>query len=287
MRRPRSRAVLALALPAALLATACSSGGSSQPAVPTVAPAQTFRLAHVVPSAAASPRGTTTVGFTILQPSGAPLTRFRSGPGPHTGVHVILVRDDLSLIIHRHPHPAANGRVELPVRFTSPGRYRMLVDVYPDLPGAGLRNFQLHSDLVVAGKEHARPLPGFSPTATVAGYRFHVVGRPQIAALQPSFMTITVRAPDGSPARFSPWYGALAHAIFFRKGTLDYFHTHVCAPGAGGCASLVGGGRLTGRATPGRLRIGLLLPAPGVWRLFLQTRSGRRVLTAPFTLTAR
>ena len=34
-----------------------------------------------------------------------------------------------------------------------------------------------------------------------------------------------------------PWYGALAHAIFFRKGTLDYFHTHVCAPDVTACTS--------------------------------------------------
>ena len=34
----------------------------------------------------------------------------------------------------------------------------------------------------------------------------------------------------GRPARFTPWFGALAHAIFFRAGSLDYFHTHVCAP---------------------------------------------------------
>ncbi len=50
-----------------------------------------------------------TLSFTVAQPSGAPLVHYRTGPGPHTGVHLILVRDDLATIIHRHPPIAANG----------------------------------------------------------------------------------------------------------------------------------------------------------------------------------
>ena len=88
--------------------------------------------------------------------------------------------------------------------------------------------------------------------------------------------------------RFTPYYGALAHAIFFRQGTLDYFHTHVCAPKASGCTSTLGGATVTGSTSkPGKLTVGVLLPAPGTWRLFLQTKVGDRILTAPFTLRVR
>ncbi len=84
---------------------------------------------------------------------------------------------------------------------------------------------------------------------------------------------------------FTPWYGALAHAIFFRVRTLDYFHTHVCAPGASGCTSSLGATRVEGSSsTPGRLRVGVLVPVAGTWRLFLQCRANGRVLTVPFTL---
>ena len=93
---------------------------------------------------------------------------------------------------------------------------------------------------------------------------------------------------SGKPARFSPWYGALAHAIFFRKGSLDYFHTHVCGASAGGCTATLGGSRVTGTSTsPGVLNVGVLVPVPGTWRLFLQTRIDGRVVTAPFTLTVK
>ena len=94
--------------------------------------------------------------------------------------------------------------------------------------------------------------------------------------------------PTGAPATFTPWFGALAHAIFFRAGSLDYFHTHVCSAGMPGCTSVLGTVRVTGTATrPGQLRVGVLLPVPGTWRMFLQTKADGRVLTAPFTLTVR
>ena len=96
------------------------------------------------------------------------------------------------------------------------------------------------------------------------------------------------RPATASRRKFTPWYGALAHAIFFRQGSLDYFHTHVCAPGASGCTSLLGGASVAGTSsTPGKLRVGVLVPVAGTWRLFLQTKVNGHVLTAPFTLRVR
>ena len=123
---------------------------------------------------------------------------------------------------------------------------------------------------------------------TVDGYRFALQAKPRLRAIQPNFLTLHVTRPDGSPARFTPWFGALAHAIFFRAGTLDYFHTHVCSANASGCTSVLGGSRVVGTETkPGVLRVGVLLPVSGTWRLFLQTKADGHVLTAPFTLNVR
>ena len=101
-------------------------------------------------------------------------------------------------------------------------------------------------------------------------------------------MNATVVDPAGRPVKFVPWYGALAHAIFFRKGSLDYFHTHVCSPGATGCTSILGGARAVGSSSrPGRLNVVVLVPLPGTWRLFLQFQANGKILTAPFTLRVR
>ena len=272
---------------AVLLAVALAGcGSSSSPPQITIGAARTYRLAGFAPAglAAAKP---TRISFRIDQPSGAPLTKYRNGSGPHTGVHLIIVRSDLGAIIHQHPKPGADGEFEPLVTFPTPGRYRVVVDVYPQLTGP-LRNFQLFRWVTVPGAAPHASLPPFRPTVTVDGYRFALSGRPHLRAVQANFLTLHVTRPNGTPAAFTPWFGALAHAIFFQVGTLSYFHTHVCSAQTSGCTSILGGTRVTGTQTrPGVLRVGVLLPDGGTWRLFLQCKVDGRILTAPFTLRVR
>lgn len=278
---------LLLAPGLALILSACVGSSSAGPNIPTIPPARTYKLAGLEPTKNVPPGRQTNLSFTLEQPNGQPLTDYRTGPGPHTGVHVILVRDDLSTIIHNHPPVGPSGRIDDPITFQVPGKYRLVVDAYPNTTGPQ-RNFQLFGKIDVAGNAHNKPLPPFNPTVDVDGYRFHIEGAPKLKAIQAAFLKLTVTDPDGKPARFEPWYGALAHAIFFRSGSLDYFHTHVCAPGATGCTSLLGGASVSGSsATPGKMRVGVLLPVSGTWRLFLQCRVDGRTLTAPFTLDVK
>jgi hypothetical protein len=269
---------------ALLVLAGCSS---SRPSVPTIGAARTFALTGFAPLRIPHP-GTARLSFTIRQPSGAALTSYRRGAGPHTGVHLIFVRRDLSVIIHRHPPIGADGRISQVIDFPSPGPYRVLVDAYPAVKGAP-RNFQLHTEVNVAGAYHPQPLPPFSPRVTVDGYHVTLAAPRTLHAIVPAHMTATVTSPSGKPLTFVPWYGALAHAVFFRDSkTLDYFHTHVCGPNTPGCTSIFGGAKVTGTSTkPGKLQVGVLLPVAGTWRLFLQFKAGGRILTAPFTLTVK
>ena len=270
-----------LASLALLLAGCASSSGTL-----TVGAARTFRLAQFTPTtfAAGKPQQ---ISFTIEQPSGVPLTSYRTGSGPHTGVHLIIVRSDLGALVHKHPPIGADGRIAEKVTFPTAGRYRVVVDAYPKVTGL-LGNFQLFRWINVTGEPAPKPLPRSKTTVTVSGYRITLGHPPDLHAIRAAFLTLNVTRPDGTAARFTPWFGALAHAIFFRAGSLDYFHTHVCAAGMSGCTSVLGQTRVTGRATrPGQLRVGVLLPVPGTWRLFVQCKVDGRVLTAPFTLTVR
>ena len=276
------RLVSLLAL--AALASGCSS--SSGPAPPKIAPARVYKLAGFAPAGTVRPGRPTAISFAIDQPSGKTLTDYRTGSGPHTGVHLIVVRDDLSLIIHRHPPLGAGGRFSQRVVFPLPGRYRVIVDAYPKT--GAVPNFQLFRDVTVAGPARAKPLGPYRASQTVGGFRFVAPARPRLRALQAGFLQIRVTDAAGRPARFVPWYGALAHAIFFRQGTLDYFHTHVCGTRATGCATAIGGARISGTSTaPGTLNIGVLLPAAGTWRLFVQARPDGHLVTAPYTLRVR
>ena len=259
----------------AVLALAGCGGGGGAPSV-SVPAARTYSLV-------AKTRGKL-LTLKIVQPNGTPLTRLRHGAGPHTGVHVIVVRRDLDVLLHVHPPVAASGTFTADLSPLPPGPYRVVVDVYPASPGP-LPNFQLFSTLRIQGAYAAASLPPLHERETVDGYTFTLHGSPKLRAIEPGFLSFTV-THEGRPTRFTPWFGALAHAIFFRRGTLDYFHTHVCAPGAAGCTSVLGSAKVTGSsATPGRLDVGVLVPVAGRWRLFLQCKVDGHVLTAPFTLT--
>ena len=86
----------------------CGSGPSSGPAI-TVQAARRYQVTHFTPARPIAAHVPTPVSFTIDQPSGRPLTSYRTGSGPHTGVHLIIVRTDLGVLIHRHPPVGAAG----------------------------------------------------------------------------------------------------------------------------------------------------------------------------------
>lgn len=285
-----TRRLLALPLVAAAVAASAgcgSSGGGAEE--PTIQKALTTHTVDFQPAGPVQPGKPVKVSFRIVQPSGDKLvtmTRFRTGNGPHTGVHMIIVRDDLGAIIHRHPPIGPNGTFTQQVTFPSPGKYRLVLDVYP--ASGPLPNFQLlDRQITVKGPYKAQPLPPPSTTATVDGYHFKItkVVPAKLRAIDPALISMTMTDPQGKPLKLTPWYGALAHAIFFHEGRFEYFHTHVCSPGAGGCTSILAGNKVTGSsATPGRMTVGVILPDSGTWRLFLQLQAGHKLLTAPFTL---
>ena len=101
----------ALAAVAVTLAASGCGGGSSTPDFPTLQAAQTYELADFQPSGSVRPNEPTEVSFTIDQPNGEPLTDYQGGDGPHTGVHLIFVRDDLSELVHHHPPVGPDGQV--------------------------------------------------------------------------------------------------------------------------------------------------------------------------------
>ena len=280
MRRPAP--MLALVL---LAAAGCGSG-SGGVSLPVIPPAKQYHLSGFEPSGPVKSGQPVTVKFTVVQPSGAPLVHYRTGPGPHTGVHLIIVRDDLSTIIHRHPPIGPGGRISERVRFPAPGPYHVVVDIYPATKGPLYTNFQITQAIHVRGRYRPQPIGAFRPVVKADGYTFRMGHVPRLRVAEAALIPVTVTDPDGKLAHFTPWYGALGHAIFFHQHDLAYFHTHICAPGLVGCTS-IGGATVSGTSTtPGVLKVGVLLPQGGTWRLFLQCKVDGHILTAPYTLKA-
>jgi hypothetical protein len=270
---------------AALVVGGCGSSGGAV-SVPHVAPARSYSLAGFQPSAPVVAGSPTTLSFRIQQPSGKPLTAYRTCCEPHEGVDLIIVRSDDSRIQYDDSDIGPNGRVSQPVTFPAPGRYRIVVDAYPKPTGpTSPLNFQLFTWVTVTGAYHPQAVPAYRPAQVVGGYRFAIQGHLRLKAIEATFLNIKVTDPGGRPAAFQSWRGALAHAIFIHQGSLDYSHTHVCSPGAIYCYSVLGARRVSGTSTsPGQLHVGVLLPEPGTWRLFLLTYIGGHHLVPTYTL---
>ena len=267
---------------------AAGCGGSSKSGFPTIQAARTYALEDSRPSGPCPPGSRSRVSFLIRQPDGTPLTQFKPRPRP---AHRRPPDHRAPRPEHdRPPAPAdRGGRNDQRARSRSPSPARTASSSTP-IRHDTARSATSSSSARCASRASTRrsrcrrsPRP---PTSTATASR--CTASPSLHAIQAGFLTVTVTDPDGKPARFTPWYGALAHAIFFRQGSLDYFHTHVCAPGASGCTSVLG-------ATQGHRQlvdtreadVGVLVPAPGTWRLFLQCRVDGHVLTAPFTLDVK
>ncbi len=177
---------------------------------------------------------------------------------------MIIVSDDLS---SDHPPSSTDPSPQRPRfgagRSPQAGGYTVLADVYPKT--GPLPNFQLRYDIHADGKATPQPLPPFKAVQTVDGYRVQTCkASPKLQVAVPKILKITVTAPNGKPAPFEVYYGALAHAIFFQKGTLAYFHTHVCGPNTPACTSIVGQPTIKAASTkPGVLHAGVLLPGVG------------------------
>src|SRR3954452_6483387 len=190
------------ALAVAVVAPIAGCGGSGDSGGltgPKVAPARTFKLNQVEPSGPVKAGQPTTIKFSIQQPDGRPLTRFKTGSGPHTGVHLIIVRKDLSTIIHRHPPIAPDGTITQKVTFPKPGPYRVLVDVYPKLGPNFQQNFQLFGNVAVSGAYNPTPLPAFKGKDTIAGDHFTMTVPSKVRSLRPEFLKVKITSPSGGP----------------------------------------------------------------------------------------
>jgi hypothetical protein len=195
------RSAAAFAIAAAVLALTGSllagcGGAVSAVSVPQVAPAKVFSLEGFEPPTPVTPGRPVTISFTVLLPSGKPLTQYKTRSGPHTGVHLIIVRDDLAYIIHQHPPVSPNGLLRQTVTFPASGPYKVLVDVYPNIPG-GQANFQLFQTVDVSGTYRPQPLPPFKPDLVVDGYHFHMQAHPALHAIQAQFVNVDVTDPHG------------------------------------------------------------------------------------------
>ncbi len=205
------------------------------------------------------PGATTDWQFRIVGDDGQVVTDFEDAHGQRS--HLILVRRDLTRFQHLHPELESNGTWHVEnLAFPDPGVYRAFVDVVVDGNPT-----TLGFDLFTAGAGDVEERPNSSSHATADEYEIELL-TDEIGARERSQLAFAVRR-DGEPVpELSQYLGALGHLVALREGDLAYLHVHPeeTAPDSG------------------RIEFGALFPTSGRYRLFLQAKPERNLITTQF-----
>lgn len=220
-----------------------------------------YRLVLDRPAAAA---GRQQVAFTIVGPSGRPVTAY--DVEHEKKLHLIAVRRDTSGFQHVHPTLGADGRWQTTLDLTA-GDWRL----YADFKATGAEPLVLGSDLFVPGGYAPVVDRPVSTTATVDGFTVAMSGA--IKAGTDSTVTLQVSKAGKPVTDLQPYLGAYGHLVALRGGDLAYLHVHP-----------------TGEPRDGKTKPGPAIefitnaPSPGRYRLFLDFKHGDVVRTAEFTV---
>jgi hypothetical protein len=205
------------------------------------------------------PRGSSAeVAFRIIGSDGRPVRDFDIEH--EKGMHLIVVRRDLTGFQHLHPSLDADGAWRATTTIPAAGSYRVFADFSHDG-----EPHTLASDLAGDGRVDWHELPPETNTAMTAdGYDVEVAGGSAEAGREAELrFTVT---HDGDPVAVEPYLGAGGHLVALREGDLAYLHVHP-----------------TGGAGSGTVSFMTEFPTEGRYRLFLQFKHEGKVHTAAFT----
>ena len=218
---------------------------------------------------AANGKGLRALTLQIRDPdSGTPVAMFAE---THKRLlHLFIIGWDLHYFAHEHPVQTDAGfdlDVDLP-----PGAYMLIADF---LPGGGYPQI-VHRAIVTPGHTSSpfAVVPRLSEDLTdkvVQGVRVQLavsqaVGRPE-AVLRFTFSDATT----GVPVRDLQLYlGSAGHLLVVRPDLTDSVHAHP-----------------EGKTSGPDIDFGVVFPAAGLYKVWIQVQRGGRVITAPFVVGIR
>ena len=208
------------------------------------------------------PGGTVTLTFRILDPrTGKPVRRFEI---VHEKlIHLFIVHENLEFFAHVHPVLQPDGSFTLPVKLPYAGMYRLLADFYP----SGSTPQLAIQTLYVPGSCQAEPLkPSLEPSKSV-----NLTARLRLDPEQPlaGFETKLFYTLDPAVG-LERYLGAWAHMLAVSQDLVDMIHTHPFIADGGPS-----------------MQFNLLLPRPGLYRVWTQFQRQGEVNTVVFTIPVK
>lgn len=210
------------------------------------------------------------LSFTILDPSGEPLTDYATVHDKQ--LHLIVVRSDGQHFAHVHPRlDVATGAWSTPWTWSDAGTYRVFTDFQP--AGAESAKLTLSRTVEVAGTFTPVQAAASRTVADVGGYTVHLDG--DLAAGASRQLTAHITRQGAPVATLQPYLGAFGHLVALRDGDLAYLHVH---PEGTEPSSGQNGGPAVSFAAEAA--------TAGRYRLYLDFQVDETVHTATFVLDA-
>lgn len=180
-------------------------------------------------------------------------------------LHLFVVSHDLEEFRHEHPRLGRDGMFRLKTVLPHPGTYRLMGDFYP----AGGTPQMVPMTLTTRGFED--PLAMIRPQ--LIEDREPKTGRNLTVSFrtdppQPRAGFLTLLFFELSTAKgLRKFLGAWAHMFAAKADLVTMMHAH---------PSIADGGK--------QIQMNVIFPEPGMYRIWVQVRRGRKVNTLPFTI---
>lgn len=232
--------------------------GTEKPSTGLEATSEGYTL-HLVGSVA---NAGTAVRFRITAADGMPLTSYQDDQTQK--LHFYLINDQLRRFQHVHPVLAADGTWTAPTARITGGTYRMYAAFIPGAGDGKGHDLVLSTPFTVPGPTTADAEVPPGTTATVAG---HTVSLNGSATTGTGMLAVTVTRGGAPATDLETYLDTFAHMTAIREGDMAFAHMHPVSN------------------TNGVLMFHTEFPEPGVWRLFLQFKTGGVLHTAKLTVT--
>lgn len=182
--------------------------------------------------------------------------------------HLFIVSRDLAYFAHVHPEPRPDGTFLLKHPLP-PGEYMVLADF---LPSGGSSQMVQRAIISPGPRPVARSTRlELRPVAVVEGVRFELEAEGVKAGGEACLtFTLTDAKTGASITDLEPFLGAPAHMLIVRADLTDAIHGHPEETSTSGPT----------------VTFHPLMPADGLYKVWIQVQRGGKVITAPFVLQA-
>lgn len=207
-----------------------------------------------------------TLSWTIRnQASGKPVDAFEKFNTKFS--HLVIVSRDLNFFEHIHPDIIGPGRMSVTTILPQEGQYEMFLQFTPK----GQEEATVNQPLQIGNVQTppAQLIPDTDQAKELDGYTFRLSSLPQ-KANQVAMVQLSIEK-DGNPiSGIEPYLGAGGHAVIINQDAGSFLHVHPMSTAIDGFYR-----------SP--LTFHTSVPAPGLYKMWIQTQIQGKVETVDFT----